>query len=182
TDIRTLVEETLTLLLQSADPSQQPAAVAVRTDLQVEQEVAVDPDEIKQILWNLGINALQAMPQGGELSVTVRFLSSQPLLPSLLTRKIPGTSPFLYLEVRDTGVGIPASLKDRIFDPFFTTKEGGTGLGLAIVYRIVEQHGGIIEVQSEEKQGTSFQIYLPLTGEEGRREEAGMTQGGRRDG
>jgi signal transduction histidine kinase len=69
----------------------------------------------------------------------------------------------LSLEIRDTGVGIPRDKLDKIFLPFFTTKEKGTGMGLALVHKIVLSHGGRIEVNSEEGQGTTFQILLPLT-------------------
>ena len=110
-------------------------------------EVLVDTEQIKQVLLNLVQNAFQAMPYGGELSV----------------RLYPDASgEWVVLEVADTGVGIPAEHFSRLGEAFFTTKEDGTGLGLAISYRIIEDHGGKIEVQSEEGKGTRFLVKLPV--------------------
>jgi signal transduction histidine kinase len=110
-------------------------------------EVSVDTEQIKQVLLNLIQNAFQAMPYGGELTV----------------RLYPDPSEeWVVLEVADTGVGIPAEHFSRLGEAFFTTKEDGTGLGLAISYRLVEDHGGKIEVQSEEGKGTRFLVKLPV--------------------
>lgn len=108
--------------------------------------VMADPEQIKQVLHNFIQNAFQAMPSGGRLTVR--------LFPDAL----PG---WVSLEVADTGVGIAPEHFSRLGEAFFTTKEEGTGLGLAISYRIIEDHGGKIEVHSEEGKGTRFLIKLP---------------------
>ena len=111
-------------------------------------------DSLKQVFVNLFFNAIQAMPEGGSLTVVV----SQ------------DARGFVSVQVADTGVGIPQDVMDRIFDPFYTTKPVGigTGLGLSIVYGIVKKHGGHIEVQSEQGKGTTFTVFLPAV-DEGRR-------------
>ncbi|MBM4124176.1 MAG: HAMP domain-containing protein [Nitrospira sp.] len=108
-------------------------------------EVSVDPDQIKEALVNLLINAREAMPEGGRLSVTTRA----------------GERGSVEIEVADTGCGIPRRHLDRIFEPFFTTKEYGTGLGLTNVKRLIEDNGGTLEVRSEEGTGSRFVIHLP---------------------
>jgi two-component system, NtrC family, sensor histidine kinase HydH len=104
-----------------------------------------DPELLKQMLLNLVMNAIQAMPDGGEVAVSA--------FPE-------GTS--LVIRVQDHGSGIPAELRDKIFDPFFTTKEGGTGLGLPVAHRIVEQHGGILTAEPNPGPGMTFSARLPL--------------------
>jgi two-component system sensor histidine kinase HydH len=106
-----------------------------------------DPDLIHQALLNLYLNALEAMPQGGRLTVAADLDNH-------------GTC--LLIGVRDTGCGISADGVNQIFDPYFTTKSTGTGLGLAIVHNIVEAHGGEIHVESDPGQGTVFRLSLPL--------------------
>ena len=123
-----------------------------------------DPNQLEQVIMNLMVNARDAMPDGGLITVrtTVREIGNSSIdMPSGIT---PGR--YIELSVSDTGCGIPKGIINRIFDPFFTTKEKGkgTGLGLATVYGIVKDHKGYIAVQSEEGKGTSFTIYLPVTG------------------
>ncbi len=120
--------------------------------------IAGDRDRLQQVLINLLLNAVQAMPDGGKLRVETRATR----------RTRPGLegSPeqeFVQLAVSDTGVGIPPDIKDRIFDPFYTTKEGqgGTGLGLAVVSGIVKEHDGWIDVEDAAGGGTVFRVYLP---------------------
>jgi two-component system, NtrC family, sensor histidine kinase PilS len=109
-------------------------------------------DQIKQILWNLILNAFQALNEnGGEIYVATRELHS------------PDGSPIVRLEVADNGPGIPSDLKEKIFEPFFSTKDDGTGLGLPIVGRIVDCLGGRIELESSPHWKTIFAIYLPVT-------------------
>ncbi len=106
--------------------------------------------QLKQVCVNLIINAAQAMPAGGVLTITLK-----PEVDSVLG------VPTVRLTVADTGAGITPELRSRIFDPFFTTKDEGTGLGLAIVHAIVEAHQGRIDVDSVLGQGTSFSLFLP---------------------
>jgi signal transduction histidine kinase/CheY-like chemotaxis protein len=120
--------------------------------------IVADPVEIEQILMNLALNARDAMPRGGRLSVDTAFVASpihmRPGMP-------PG--PHVVLTVRDTGTGMTADVKARVFEPFFTTKsvDKGTGLGLSTVYGLVKQLGGFIDVESDVGQGTVFQVTLP---------------------
>ena len=121
----------------------------------------VDSYELEQVVVNLVINARDAMPAGG--LVTVR--SAETRLDGSFCRTHPGTNPGAYVEVSvsDTGCGMDADTRSRVFEPFFTTKDasGGTGLGLAIVSRIVKESGGSIWVTSELGNGATFDIYLP---------------------
>lgn len=105
-----------------------------------------DRSQLKQLFLNVFLNAVQAMPGGGELTVDAS---------SKIGRKA-------FIVVADTGEGIPEENLDRIFDPFFTTKKGGTGLGLSICYNIVKSHGGDIEARSRPGQGTTILVHLPL--------------------
>jgi CheY-like chemotaxis protein len=123
--------------------------------------VFVDRNLIAQVVINLAVNASDAMPYGGRLTVRVRPENLAVLPPA--ARRAPGPGRFVLLEVADTGCGIEATALPRIFEPFFTTKpEGqGTGLGLPMVLGIVEQHGGWIDVESTTGRGTSIRVFLP---------------------
>ncbi|MDD2499781.1 MAG: response regulator [Geobacter sp.] len=120
----------------------------------------VDRSMIEQMLMNLAINARDAMPSGGQLTIA----TSNALLENKTAEAL-GLSPgrYIHLTVSDTGCGIPKELISKIFDPFFTTKEigKGSGLGLSMVYGIVKQHCGTISVDSSPDSGTTFSIYLP---------------------
>ena len=128
--------------------------------------VCVDPGQIEQVLLNLAINARDAMPQGGELTVTTRNRH----LEDIDKKRHPWVGPGEYVElsVSDTGVGMDDDTIERIFEPFFSTKgkQDRSGLGLAVVYGIIKQHKGYIHVFSEVGQGTTFQVYLPVTQDE----------------
>ncbi|HMJ90546.1 MAG TPA: PAS domain S-box protein, partial [Candidatus Acidoferrum sp.] len=137
--------------------------------------VHADPGMIEQVLLNLAVNARDAMPRGGRLSV----LTNVHMFTEAEVANNPDARPGLHvcLSVKDTGTGIPSDILPRIFEPFFTTKEvgKGTGLGLATVHGIVRQHQGWIEVESEPGLGTEFHIYL-LASEGVRAETAGETR------
>ncbi len=133
-----------------------------------------DPGQLRQVLWNLCLNAAQAMPEGGELRVEVRAVDGEPPQGAASARRNgteegareeSGASRWVELVVADTGVGIPFEAQEHIFEPFFTTKKEGSGLGLPTVHRIVESHGGMLQVESEEGRGTTFRICLPWTEE-----------------
>jgi two-component system, cell cycle sensor histidine kinase and response regulator CckA len=121
--------------------------------------IHADVGMIEQIILNLAVNARDAMPGGGKLTIRTRLETPKP------TEGVPAAAPaHVCLSVSDTGGGIAPEILPRIFEPFFTTKEvgKGTGLGLATVYGIVQQHHGEITVQSEPGQGTTFNVYFPF--------------------
>jgi PAS domain S-box-containing protein len=137
--------------------------IAIQEKLQPAlRAVEVDQSQIEQVLLNLYINAWQAMPERGTLSVQTENVRVTATEAESYGVK-PG--PYVKLSVSDTGVGMDAGTKARIFEPFFTTKEisRGTGLGLASVYGIVQNHGGFITVISDEGHGTTFHLFLPAS-------------------
>jgi PAS domain S-box-containing protein len=123
--------------------------------------VRADPSQIEQVLMNLVVNARDAMPGGGRLSLELSEVEIAEALP--LDRALLEPGPYVVLAVRDTGVGIREDVRQHLFEPFFTTKERGkgTGLGLATVHGIVEQSGGHIAVETTLGVGTTFRVYLP---------------------
>ncbi len=126
-----------------------------------DESCVVDADEgqINQVINNIVINALQAMPQGGELKVEIRksALSGRIIMP------LPAGQ-YVVVSFRDRGVGMPREILTRIFDPYFTTKQKGSGLGLTTCFTIVKKHGGHITAESEPGVGSAFHVYLPLSG------------------
>jgi PAS domain S-box-containing protein len=132
------------------EPGARCPSVRITLDLEATAGTLVNGsrNELEQVFFNLGSNALDAMPQGGELTLATRLLQGQQA----------------EVQVRDTGTGIPQDRLPRIFEPFYTTKEAGkgTGLGLAICWRIVEEARGSIDVASEVGRGTTFRVRLPV--------------------
>jgi len=123
--------------------------------------VAADQGQIEQVLINFYVNAWQAMPEGGDLYLKTENL----ILSELECRPFPiDAGQYVFVSVRDTGIGMDKAVMERIFEPFFTTKEIGigTGLGLASAYGIVRNHNGIIKVESHSGVGSTFSVYLPI--------------------
>jgi two-component system, cell cycle sensor histidine kinase and response regulator CckA len=123
--------------------------------------VKVDVSQFEQVIVNLAVNARDAMPEGGKLTVRTANVTSEDA--GRLSYKGMPPADYVRIDVADTGTGIPADIVDKIFEPFFSTKEvgKGTGLGLSTVYGIVKQTGGFVYVDSEADKGTAFHIFLP---------------------
>ena len=139
-----------------------PRTIALDLDLDdTLPDLRGDQNQLQQVIMNLCVNARDAMPSGGTLSISLRRVSGQAI-------ERFNADPTLYyacLDVSDTGIGMSPEVQARIFEPFFTTKQaaGGTGLGLAVVYGIILNHFGFIDVKSKPGQGSTFSVYLPLT-------------------
>lgn len=150
-DAHTLLARTLTLLQH--DMRYTPAIQLVQRYGQSVPKVPVDTDQFSQMMWNLTLNAVQAMPAGGKLTVETGVEDAL----------VDGTTQYcFYVTVSDDGSGMPEDVKDKALRAFFTTKASGSGLGLAIVHQIVEAHGGLLKIESEEGKGTTVKVYLPL--------------------
>lgn len=155
-DFHRIVHESVELLERTVGKS-----VTVETALNADNpHVLGAPSQLKQIILNLGINARDAMPEGGSLTLATEDLADGVVAGRALPRNDAG---WLELRVSDTGCGIPERYRDRVFEPFFTTKSAGkgTGLGLAMVYGIVSNHNGTIVVDSSPGVGATFRICLP---------------------
>jgi two-component system cell cycle sensor histidine kinase/response regulator CckA len=137
-------------------------AIEVRTVLPREACILLgDATQIQQVLMNLCVNARDAMPNGGMLTISLEKVELDEAGASIHIKAKPGS--YVVISVSDTGTGIPPELMDKIFDPFFTTKPvgQGTGLGLATTLGIAEKHGGFIHVESVPEKGTTFKVYFP---------------------
>jgi PAS domain S-box-containing protein len=128
--------------------------------------VEVDPGQISQVINNIVINADQAMPNGGVISISVSNYIQNKNYSNVFNK-----GDYVLIQISDTGIGIEKELLNRIFDPYFTTKSTGNGLGLSVCYSIIKKHNGFIEVFSEVGKGTTFKIYLPATDKEVHKED-----------
>lgn len=145
-DVRGLVDETLALVRPQAD--EQGVAIVASED-ELPAEISGDREKLKSCFSNIVINALQAMPAGGQL-----------------TTEVHRSNGFVSVKISDTGVGIRREDLGKIFEPYFSTKQAGFGLGLAVTKKIIDEHDGFIEAQSEENQGTTFLIKLQAADDE----------------
>ena len=158
TPIRNVIEETIDLFMRS--PSFHDGIRILRPNGQEKIRASIDPDQMKQVFWNLLINAAQSMSNGGKIQVQLSKgkapgETSLSLLSQLKAKE------WVKISITDSGNGINLEEKEKIFEPFFTTKENGTGLGLSIVHKIIENHKGTIKVDSEVGRGSTFSIFLP---------------------
>jgi signal transduction histidine kinase/putative methionine-R-sulfoxide reductase with GAF domain len=142
TKIVSLFEETLQLLR----PQLERQKITVQKDLRTLPPMTIDQEQMKQVILNLLMNAIQAMPKGGRLK---------------LNGQVSEDDEWVQLSIQDSGIGIPPEDINKLFDPFFSAREGGIGLGLSIAHRIIDQHHGRIEVESTPGKGTLFMIWLP---------------------
>lgn len=142
------IEETLSLLKVRRKIN---AAHEVVRRFEAHPKVLIDANSFRQILWNLFINALEAMPDGGVLSVRVAE-----------TAQTNDSAPAVRIDVADTGAGIREDIREKISEPFFTTKKNGAGLGLSIVHQLVESSGGRLEITAHRGPGATFTIFFPI--------------------
>jgi len=143
TEVAPIFEETLQLIR----PRMEKQRVHVQKEFQDLPMILMDREQMKQVALNLLLNAVQAMPKGGTLMLRGRNSKD---------------GQWITISIQDSGVGIPNEHMNKLFNPFFSTKEGGIGLGLSIAHRIIDQHHGKIEVQSDPGKGTLFTIWLPV--------------------
>lgn len=146
--LSSVIEETVLLLRNSPDCRE---GIGIVQDVDPSLRLAADPQHLRQVIWNLALNACQSIRDGGTVTIAAKGVPS------------PDSDPgWCEITVTDTGQGIARDHLEKLFDPFFTTKSDGTGLGLAIVYRIIEDHEGTIDVESGPGKGSTFRIRLPL--------------------
>lgn len=146
--------------MQQIFESVRPPTVTLESSAPEDLYVLADDRQLRQLLWNLYLNAVQAMPAGGRLAIHA-FAAPQAAFGDG-RNDTPEGAGFAALEVSDSGTGIPPDVLERIFDPFFTTKEEGSGLGLATVHRIAEGNGGHVSVESAVGHGTRVRVLLPI--------------------
>lgn len=141
TDMRSLVEEVLDFI----EPESRRLGIEVRREVEPVPQVMADSAQIKQALLNLILNAHDAMPKGGRMTLSVK-----------------PEGRFVRVDVSDTGAGIPPQMIEKVFEPFYSTKSEGTGLGLSMVKQIMDNHSGKIKVKSEEGKGTTVSLFFPV--------------------
>ncbi|TLY38189.1 MAG: PAS domain S-box protein [Nitrospirae bacterium] len=147
-DVNALADETVQMLEQTPEYA---GSIRFVRDLEQGISTVMDPDQMRQVFWNLGQNACQAMPKGGILTLSTRRVP-----------QIVGEGESVEIVFSDTGDGVAEDILDKIFYPFFTTKPGGTGLGLAVVHRIMDEHRGTVSVDSVAGRGTSVCLALAV--------------------
>lgn len=158
------INDLVNVALKLIDPLRK-SRIRVKAELGLLPAAEIDPERIEQVLVNLMLNAIDAMPEGGELTVRTEMVERAAMTAIALDEdKGKRATSFVCISVADTGIGIPKELQPNIFAPFFTSKPSGkgSGLGLASAYAIVRQHSGHIKVQSAPNAGTKFSIYLPI--------------------
>ena len=153
-----IIEETIELFIHS--PSFHNGICILRPNGHEEMRPSIDPDQMKQVFWNLLINAAQSISNGGEIKVRLGKGNVWDVPPLALSSQLRGKE-WVKISIGDSGSGIAPEEKEKIFEPFFTTKENGTGLGLSIVHKIIENHNGLIKVESELGRGSTFTVLLP---------------------
>jgi PAS domain S-box-containing protein len=155
-DLASFITETADILRRTL-----PENIKLTLELGVDKHtVNADPTRIQQVVMNLALNARDAMPDGGELSIGLSHVTIEPGAETPVAEMACGE--WVCMTVSDTGVGMTDKIQSHLFEPFFTTKgPKGTGLGLAQVYGIVKQHGGAIQVETQAERGTTFSVYLP---------------------
>lgn len=140
--VRQLFEYVISLVKHAADRT----GITLRADLPLDEPmVECDPNQFKQVILNLTINAVQAMPDGGEIVLAAKQEKRN-----------------VRIQVKDQGCGVSPDDLEKLFDPFFTTKENGTGLGLPVAYQIVAQHGGLLTAENNPDRGMTFSVLLPM--------------------
>ena len=157
-DVQQVVGDAVKLLQRSIDKR-----ITIQQALKARPDATTrgDPSQLQNALLHIGINARDAMPNGGELTFATEVVTvEEDASPGLAPEAQPGC--YVKVSVRDTGAGMADEVMGRVFEPFFTTKEKGTGMGLAAVYGAVRSHGGAVGVESEVGQGSTFHILLPL--------------------
>jgi signal transduction histidine kinase len=155
-NIWNLLEETVELFLHSPEYHE---GIQIHCPHSPEEiRLLLDSDQMKQVFWNLLLNAVQAMGESGTLTIGIE--KKWDGLPQRTGKEC------VTISISDSGKGISPHEKEKIFEPFYTTKDGGTGLGLSIVHKIVENHEGVIKVESDVGKGSTFTILLPVLQEE----------------
>lgn len=170
-DLSPLVKDLIQVLKETL-PKNVTVEFNIRPELAL---VSADPTQIHQVLMNLAVNARDAMPDGGTLTITAKNTTLDKTDVRMNSEAHPGK--YVLLGVKDTGTGISPAVINRIFDPFFTTKEigKGTGLGLSTALSIVKSHGGFINTYSEQNLGTAFSVYLPASESENIQKETAQS-------